>query len=237
MPKPQELIDAQVAKLAAEAAKANAEARQATAEADHAEFLLGEDKAARLLQQIRLAKAEEEEAQRKASDDHNHVYRFLGGVSDGAVRNAIARLTEWSRTDPGCAIELIIDSPGGDIIAGFHLFDVLRDLSDRGNHKITTRALGMAASMGGVLLQAGDNRIMSPRASLLIHEAQFGAGGSFGQVEDQVEFVKQLQDRILNIFAGRSNMSKTQIKNRWKRKNWWLDAEESLKHGFCDEVR
>lgn len=229
MPKPQELIDAQVAKLNAEAAKAQAEADTAYAERLEAE-------ASYRMTLIRAEKAEEEERARRASDYHNRTYRLLGGVGDGAVRTAVATLTEWSRVEPGCAIEFIIDSPGGDIIAGFHLFDVLRDMSDSGHH-VTTRALGMAASMGGVLLQAGDTRIMSPRASLLIHEAQFGAGGSFGQVEDQVEFVKQLQDRILTIFSDRSSMSKTQIKNRWKRKNWWLDAQEALKHGFCDEVR
>lgn len=236
MAKSPEFEKAQIEKMQAEAAAALAEANSAKADAAKQAVYLEEAKISQRLAEMRLAEAEEKEAARTASDYHNRTYRLLGSVGGASAKAAIDVLTEWSRIDPGCAIEFIIDSPGGEIIAGFHLYDVMRDLSDKGHH-ITTRALGMAASMGGVLLQAGDTRIMAPRASMLIHEAQFGAGGSFGQVEDTVAFIKQLQDRILAIFAERSKLSKVQIKNRWKRKNWWLDADEALKHGFVDEVR
>ena len=95
----------------------------------------------------------------------------------------------------------------------------------------------MAASMGGVLLQAGTRRIMAPQSSLLIHEAQFNTSGSFGQVEDQVDYVKKLQERILDILAERSTLSKRQIKTRWLRKNWWLMADEALELGFVDAIK
>ena len=97
----------------------------------------------------------------------------------------------------------MFDSPGGGIIEGFSLFDQILWLRANG-HQVTTIGQGMAASMAGVLLQAGDIRIMSPQASLLIHEASFGAMGSFGQVEDQVKFVKKLQERILELAGSAS---------------------------------
>jgi len=221
--------DALIAKMDAEAAKAIAEARQAELGAQ----LLEQD-----LVHVNLEMAESKgtEERRLASDHHHRTYRMVATVGDGTVKAANEKLTMWHRIDPGCDITFVINSPGGDIIAGFHRFDTLRWRSDQ-DHHITTIGLGMAASMGGVVLQAGDLRIMGPRASLLIHEASFGAIGSMGTVEDQVEFAKSLQERILDIFADRSTLSKAQIKNRWKRKDWWLTADEALKHGFVDEVR
>ena len=171
-----------------------------------------------------------------ASDYHHRTLRFIGQVGATSVRDAVETITTFHRVDPGCDITMIIDSPGGGITEGFHLFDTILWLRGEG-HKFTTIANGMAASMGGVLLQAGDVRVMTPQASLLIHEASFGAGGSMGSVEDQVEYVKMLQDRILFILAERSTMTKTQIKNKWKRKNWWLMAEEALELGFVDAIR
>ena len=170
-----------------------------------------------------------------ASDSQQRVVRFLGVVNGAAVHQAIAKLVRWHRLDPKCDITFLIDSPGGDIISGFHLFDNLRWLVAE-DHNVTTIATGMAASMAGVLLQAGTTRIITPQASMLIHEAQFGAVGSMGTIEDEVEYVKKLQSRIVDILAERSTLSPAQIKSRWKRKNWWLMADEVLQLGFADEL-
>lgn len=214
--------DAAKARDEAEARKLTAEAREAEANARVAE--------------LKLEAAEESEKARLADDDHRHVLRFMGPVVDASVKASIDKLVRWHRLDPTCDITIVFDSPGGGIIEGFSLFDQILWLRDHG-HKVTTIGQGMAASMAGVLLQAGDVRVMSPQASLLIHEASFGAMGSFGQVEDQVKFVQKLQERILQIFADRSTLSTAQIRNRWKRTNWWLDANEALELGFVDEVR
>jgi ATP-dependent Clp endopeptidase proteolytic subunit ClpP len=214
-----------------EAAKSRdeAEARKLTAEAREAE-------ANARVAELKLQAAEEGEQARLADDDHRRVLRFVGAVQETTVKPSIDRLVRWHRLEPKCDITIIFDSPGGGIIEGFALFDQIIWLRNNG-HKVTTIGQGMAASMAGVLLQAGDVRIMSPQASLLIHEASFMTGGSFGQVEDQVKFVKKLQERILDIFADRSKLSKTQIRKRWTRTNWWLDANEALELGFVDDVR
>lgn len=208
-------------KLQAEARKANAEAAKAEAEAEQVA--------------LELAELREKEQSRLADDDHKRLYRFFGEVSASSVGKCVKKLVEWHRLDPECGITIVIDSPGGSIIDGFHLFDTILWLRDRGHH-VTIIAQGMAASMAGVLLQAADKRVMTRQAALLIHEASFGAVGSFGQIEDQVKFVEMLQDRILTIFAERSNLSKVQIRNRWRRKNWWMLADAALKHGFVDAV-
>ena len=61
--------------------------------------------------------------------------------------------------------------------------------------------------------------------------------GDFGEIEDSMQLIGKLHDRILSILASRSNLSSTQIKRAWKRKNWWLNAEECLTAGFVDQVR
>ncbi len=171
-----------------------------------------------------------------ASDDHHRTVRFLGSVGKTSVEVAVEKLTVFHRIDPTCDITFIIDSPGGGIIEGFHLFDTILWLRNEG-HEVKTIANGMAASMGGVLLQAGSKRYMTPQSSMLIHEAAFGAGGSMGTVEDQVAYVKKLQERILFILAERSTMDEKQIKSKWNRKNWWIMAEEALELGFIDGIK
>ena len=214
--------------LEAQAELFEAQARLYIADAEEAE---AHHVASEMLREINRDKHEEY----RATDNEHRTYRFLGVVTQATAKTAVDKLVQWHRVDPECNIKFVIDSPGGGIIEGFHLFDQMLWLRREGHH-ITTIATGMAASMGGVLFQAGSERIMTPQASMLIHEAQFGTGGSFGQVEDEVEYVRMLQDRILYILAERSTLSRLQIKRKWSRKNWWLMAEEAVKLGFADSI-
>lgn len=203
------------------------EARKEKAEAEQAEILLASKRRA--------------EADELAKNQHNKVYVFDKDVNESSVKGCISQLTTWARQDPGCAIEIQINSPGGDIVEGFALIDFLDDLRVKG-HDISIVALGMAASMAGVILQSGTTRIMGKNALLLIHEAAFGAAGSFGKVEDRVKLVKIMQNRILDIFAERavainSKTTKKFIERNWERKDWWMDAKTALELGFVDEVR
>ena len=177
------------------------------------------------------------ERKKLTADEFHHVYQFSGDVSANSVNTCMRQLQTWVReADKPCDIELIFHSPGGSVIDGMALFDFIRSLQAQG-HCVTTVALGMAASMAGILLQAGNTRVMGREAWVLIHEASFGASGSMGAVEDTVEWVKMIQKRILNIFAERSNLSAKAIGRRWKRKNWWLSSDDCVKYGFVDEVR
>ena len=146
------------------------------------------------------------------------------------------KLTQWSRLNPKCPMEIIFSSPGGSIIDGFELFDFIQDLRSRGHH-ITTGTLGMAASMAGILLQAGDTRWVGGQAWVMIHRAAFGAFGKTYEVEDEVEFVKRIEGRILDIFTSRSKLTKQKIKKNWDRKDWWISADEALELHLVDEIR
>jgi len=164
------------------------------------------------------------------------VYVFDKQVEESSVKLCIQQLVNWSRQDPGCKIEIQINSPGGSIIDGFALIDFIRGLRENG-HEVTMIAYGYAASMAGVLLQAADRRLMGKHALMLIHEGSLGAIGDFGKVEDRLKLMKMMHDKILALFTERAKLSAGQIRSRWERKDWWLTAEEALKHGFVDEIR
>lgn len=215
---------AQIRKLDLESEKTAAEVIKAKMEAELATIYIND--------------AKRTEERLLATDENNHVFRFNQQVGESSVKSCIAKLSEWSRLQPGCDIEVIFSSPGGGIIQGMLLFDFLQGLRAAG-HKVTTGCAGMAASMAGILLQAGDVRWIGEQSWLMIHRAAFGVSGKTFEVEDEVEFVKRIEERIIQIFVKRGNGTLTpkKIKANWDRKDWWLDAKQAFELGLVDEIR
>jgi ATP-dependent Clp endopeptidase proteolytic subunit ClpP len=185
---------------------------------------------------LALEHSEREVAATLAGDEYHQVYRFSTGISDGSVKLAINALSQWNRLYPGKDFEIIFNSGGGDVVSGMALLDFIFDLRAQG-HKITTSTLGVAASMAGILLQAGDKRTMGREAWLMIHEASFRAEGKVGEVEDTVDWIKKVQERVLNIFAARSKMTVEEIREKWLRRNWWISSDAALELGLVDALR
>lgn len=204
-----------------EAAKIRAETRKELAEAKIAE--------------VELTKVREAQNERHSQANFNRVLNFYGPVNSPNVDAAITAIEYWARRDPGQPQTISFHTPGGDIIGGLALYDTIQR-HRRAGVQFTTRATGMAASMGAVLLQAGDERVMDARAKLLIHEGSSMLGGTPGEVEDQAELWKMLRGDLFDILAERSTLSRKQIEARAKRKDWWLPADEALKLGFVDRV-
>ncbi len=245
-----ELKKAQASKLKAEAQKIQTEAEilnnqkeKQKVDIEKLRVLLEKDKVSLKQSKIslKLKKLEyegeiEEINLRNAKDSKNYLYRFNTKVSAESVRECMETLTEWHRLDSECAIEVIFSSPGGSIIDGFELFDFLQDLRYKGHH-LTTGTLGYAASMAGILLQAGDVRWVGQQAWVMIHRAAFGAWGKTYEIEDEVKFINRIEERILDIFTSRSSLTKTKIKRNWDRKDWWISADEALEMNLVDEIR
>ena len=138
------LKEAEARKMEADVKNVEAMVRKNELEADKSAIELA-------VKQMDLVAKEEKRAKDKAADDENFLYRFGSEVSGGSVERCMSKLTEWSRLNPGCNIEIIFSSPGGSIIDGFELFDFIQHLRNKGHH-ITTGTLGYAASMAGILL-------------------------------------------------------------------------------------
>ncbi len=248
LPKDPALVHAETAKANAEAetalaqarlndalaAKANAEAIKAQAEADQAQAAAKEATYA-------LAQATEKEQARLNSDQHHHLYQFSGGVDTTSVDRCMAQLRTWDRINPDCDIEILFNSPGGSVIPGMALFDLIVRLSQRGGgtHKVTVGAQGWAASMGGILLQSGDVRWIGRQSYLMIHEISASTGGKIGEMKDDVKFYEAMCAQVVDLFVERSagKIKKAQFIKNWTRQEWWLLAPEALKLGFVDEIR
>lgn len=246
MSKPQEKVDVEVPRFVheAQAAKFLAEAREHEAlaalhranaqQAEHEAIVSG------------FAKDREQHKRNLelASDEHNRVYRFTGGVDQGTAAKCMDTLNRWSRIDGDDPqpIEIVFFSPGGSVVDGMALFDTIQLLRHHG-HRVTTTAIGMAASMGSILLQAGDVRRMTRESWVLIHQISAGAQGSMGEIEDRVEWFKKMEQRVLDIFADRAKASKAkkaltrkQFEAGYNRKDWWIDSADCLRYGIVDEV-
>ncbi len=201
-----------------------AEARKYTAEARRAELDI-----------LSMERRDAWISTEPGEDPDTLIYSFDYSVTGQTVRDTIHFLTRWSRRWPGQKMTIIFNSPGGEVIEGLALYDFILELKDRG-HEIETVSIGMAASMAGILLQSGTTRTMGRNAVILIHEVSAGTHGGASQMADDLKFVELLQDKILEILAERSTLTKRQIRNRWERKDWWLDADTALELGFIDAI-
>jgi len=163
---------------------------------------------------------------------HLNIDGPIGGLSVIAWLDA---LNHWGSRDPGEPITITINSPGGDVMDGFALYDTILRLRRKGSY-VTTHGQGMVASMAAVLMQAGDERILDRNAFFMIHEISALTGGRLSDIEEQAAFMKRLQGKALDALAERSTLSKAAIARRWRKKDDWLAAEEALKLGFVDGV-
>ena len=184
---------------------------------------------------LKLVEARYVTQEKGARSDRQRRYMFFGGVGANSVSECIGELQHWHRQDPTCDIELVLNSPGGEVLHGLALFDDLIALRAAG-HKITTVVRGMAASMGGILLQAGDERVIGKNSHVLIHEISTSSIGKLSEIEDEAAFAKQLSDQLVEILAERSTMTAQQIKRKWRKMDWWLSAQESVDLGFADRI-
>lgn len=241
-----EFVNEERERLIAEAAHSRARAAHAEAKAARSAALARQAEADAERALIELERERERRARELVKDDwHDRVYRYIGTIDDSGVRACISQLNAWHREDPGCDMTIMVDSPGGAVIPGFHLFDHICELRTAG-HRVTTVTRGYAASMAGILLQAGDRRVMGPNATLMIHEVSFGALGKISDVEDTTDFARLLWNRALDIFAERcaaadpvtatKRLTRRALETRSRRKNWWIRAADALTYGLVDEI-
>lgn len=209
------LVEAQIANLEAETAKMQAETKRT---------------------ESGLLYDEEHRAETKAHGYHHGLFDFSGGVTDANVSGFIKNLGEFSRRYPQKPLTIVFNSPGGSVFAGLALYDYIGALKEAG-HQVTTKTIGMAASMGGILLQVGHERVAGANSYMLIHEVSNGMSGKVSEMDDNLKFTKRLQDRLLGILAERSTLSIPQIRTRWVKRDWWLDSDEMLKLGFVDRIQ
>ncbi len=154
-------------------------------------------------------------------------------VSDESADAVIAQLLALSADDPESDICLFVNSPGGSVLAGLAVYDVMQLIPN----DVVTVATGLAASMGQVLLCAGTpgKRFALPNAQVLMHEGSAGIGGSASDVEIQAKNLVATLDRLRSIIARHTGRPIEQVVVDVGRDRWF-DAEEALDYGFVDHL-
>ncbi len=159
---------------------------------------------------------------------------FLGTAIDDHVANiVIAQMLFLQMEDGKKDIHLYINSPGGSVTAGLAIYDTMQFVTC----DVTTYCLGMAASMGAVLLAAGakGKRYALPNSDIMIHQVSGGAQGQASDVERQVEFMFRLKKRLIRILADHTGKSQEQV-NIDSDRDYYMTAAQAKEYGLVDQV-
>tara|TARA_B110000046_G_C12960946_1_gene384513 strand:+ start:270 stop:950 length:681 start_codon:yes stop_codon:yes gene_type:complete len=159
---------------------------------------------------------------------------FLGLPIDDFIANIIqAQLLFLESADSAKDIQIYINSPGGSVYAGLGIYDTMQYIGC----DVSTICTGMAASMGAVILCAGQNgkRTALKHSRVMIHQPMGGVGGQASDIEITAKEIKKLKDELYNIIAEHSGQL---IEKVWEDsdRDFWLTSEEAKNYGMIDEV-
>ncbi|HEV8081268.1 MAG TPA: ATP-dependent Clp protease proteolytic subunit [Chitinophagaceae bacterium] len=156
-----------------------------------------------------------------------------GAVDDKSAKDITNRLLYLEAMLPGKEITFYINSPGGVITSGMVIYDTMKMISS----PVSTVCMGMAASMGSILLSAGKKgkRFIYPHGEVMIHQPSGGGQGTSADLEImaiQILKAKQLGAKILAENCGQTYEKVMEDFDR----DYWMDAKESLKYGIVDKI-
>lgn len=159
---------------------------------------------------------------------------FVSGEVETHMANLIvAQLLFLESKDPNKDIQLYINSPGGEVTAGLAIYDTMQYIKS----DVSTICIGMAASMGAVLLTAGTKgkRFALPNADVMIHQPSGGAQGMASDIEITAKKILQTREQLNRILAEHTGQDIKRVEEDTERDRW-LTALEAKEYGIIDDV-
>jgi ATP-dependent Clp protease protease subunit len=160
---------------------------------------------------------------------------FWGVVDDKTVREAVSKLLLLDADKPGEEIKLYINSPGGVVTSGMVLYDTIKLISS----PVSTICMGLAASMGSILLSVGTKgkRYIYPHGEVMIHQPSIGGyfQATQADIEIQAEQIRKTKEIGARILAENCGKTIEQIMKDFDR-DYWMDADEAKAYGIVDHV-
>lgn len=159
---------------------------------------------------------------------------FLGSpINDAVANTVIAQMLFLDSEDSKKDIKLYINSPGGSVTAGLAIYDTMQFVKS----DVSTICLGMAASMGAVLLAAGakGKRLILPNAEVMIHQVMGGAEGQATDIKIRAEHILKIKDKLNVILAKHTDQPIDKIERDTDRDNF-MSADQAVKYGLVDKV-
>lgn len=159
---------------------------------------------------------------------------FLQGqVRDEMANLIVAQMLYLQFEDSKADIHLYINSPGGSVTAGMAIYDTMQFLSC----PVATYCMGLAASMGSMLLTAGakGKRYALPNAEIMIHQPSGGFGGTASDIAITVENIKKTKSRLNKLYLKHTGRTLEQLEKDMDRDKW-LNPGEAMEYGLIDSV-
>lgn len=159
---------------------------------------------------------------------------FLGTEIDDTVANVIiAQLLYLSSQDPEAPITMYLNTPGGSVYDGLAIYDTMQYIPN----EVQTVCTGLAASMGSVLLCAGEKgkRFALPHSRIMIHQPLGGAHGQASDIEITAKEILKLKGELYQIIADHSGKTMKQIEKDADRDHW-MTAKEAVAYGMIDDI-
>ena len=156
-----------------------------------------------------------------------------GSIGDQVANAVIAQMLFLESQDPKKDIQLYINSPGGSVTAGMAIYDTMQYIKP----DVSTICVGLAASMGAVLLTSGTKgkRFALPHSRVMIHQPLGGVEGQATDIAITAKHILKTRDNLNKMLAKNTGKSITQIEKDVER-DFFMDAEESKKYGIVDTI-
>ncbi len=161
------------------------------------------------------------------------VIFLVGNINDMTANLVVAQLLFLESENPDKEIHLYINSPGGSISAGMAIYDTMQFIKP----DVSTLCIGMAASMGAFLLQAGakGKRFVLPNSSVMIHQPLGGFQGQATDIEIHARYILSLRERLYALMAQHTGRDVEEIA-RDSERDKFLNATEAVDYGLVDKV-
>ena len=161
------------------------------------------------------------------------VIFLVGPINDAVANVVVAQLLFLESENPDKEISLYINSPGGSISSGMAIYDTMQFIKP----SVSTLCIGMAASMGAFLLQAGTKgkRFALPNSTVMIHQPLGGFQGQATDIEIHAKYILSLRARLYTLMSEHTGRTVEEIARDSERDNF-LTADEAAKYGLIDQV-
>jgi len=191
---------------------------------------------------------DEEEKEERAEVDTRMLYKRLesyfyqsrsiylwGIVDDKSAKDVVTKLLLLDADKPGEEIKFFISSPGGSVTSGMVMYDMMKAIKS----PVSTICMGLAASMGSILLSAGTKgrRFIFPHGEVMIHQPSLGGHiqGVSADMEIHAEQIMRTKEMGARILAENTGQTVERIRKDFER-DYWMDAEKSIEYGIVDQI-
>lgn len=158
-----------------------------------------------------------------------------GVVDDKSAKDVVTKLLLLEADQPGEEIKFFISSPGGSVTSGMVVYDTMKLISS----PVSTICMGLAASMGSILLSAGEKgkRFIYPHGEVMIHQPSLGGHiqAVSADLEIHAEQILRTKEMGAKILAENTGQTIERIKKDFER-DYWMDAEKSIEYGIVDKI-